>query len=71
MNEVQELYTEDRLCEFLHKHRSDALEKFVRGIVVDVLKYAGKANQNDDMTVLSLEYRGMDGKKGEHNEAVL
>jgi serine phosphatase RsbU (regulator of sigma subunit) len=30
------------------------VEKIVRGIVVDVLKFMGKVNQADDITLLAL-----------------
>ena len=58
MNELHELYTEERLTHYLENHTLDAIEKLVRGIVADVLKHMGKANQADDITLLALEYRG-------------
>ncbi len=58
MNPLQELYSESRLSEFLTKNKPDLLENLVRGIVVDILKYMGKANQTDDITLLALEYKG-------------
>ncbi len=63
MNEIQELYSEVRLVQYLEKHTPDALSKLIRGVIGDVLKYMGKASQTDDITVLSLEYRGMNGMK--------
>jgi sigma-B regulation protein RsbU (phosphoserine phosphatase) len=62
-DENQKLYMEERLMHYLETHRPDTLEKLVRGTIVDVLKYIGKATQADDITVLSLEYRGNDRKK--------
>lgn len=63
MNEMQELYNDDRLLAYLKKYTPDALSTLIRGVIGDVLKYIGKANQTDDITVLSLEYRGKDGMK--------
>ncbi len=58
MNERRELYKEERLLQYLGSHTPDVLEKLVRGIIVDLLKYIGRANQSDDITLLSLEYKG-------------
>ncbi len=58
MNEAQELYTEGRLVQYMEKHKSTGLENLVRGVVADVLKYMGKAMQSDDITLLSLEFKG-------------
>jgi sigma-B regulation protein RsbU (phosphoserine phosphatase) len=60
MNEAEELYNEGRLLQYLETHRPDDLSKLIRGVIGDVLKYIGKAGQTDDITVLALEYRGMD-----------
>ncbi|GAB5409826.1 MAG: SpoIIE family protein phosphatase [Balneolaceae bacterium] len=53
-----DMYEEPRLEEFLTKHGSDDIEKMVRSLVVDVLKFMGKADQSDDVTILALEYLG-------------
>lgn len=53
-----DMYEEPRLEEFLAKHGSDDIEKMVRSLVVDVLKFMGKADQSDDVTILALEYKG-------------
>lgn len=58
MNETREMYMEARLLQYLETHRPDGLDNLVRGVIVDVMKYMGKATQSDDITVLSLEYRG-------------
>lgn len=58
MNEMKDLYQEERLLQYLSRHTPDVLEKLVRGIIVDLLKYIGRANQSDDITLLSLEYKG-------------
>jgi len=61
MNESNNMYEEDRLVQYLEKHQIDNIDKLVRGIIVDVLKFMGKADQTDDITLLSLEYRGVNG----------
>jgi len=42
----------------LESHSTDSLKNVVRGVVVDVLKFIGKGIQTDDITLLSLEYKG-------------
>ncbi len=54
----ESMYEEPRLEEFLAKHHENDIQKLVRGLVVDVLKFMGKADQSDDITILSLEYKG-------------
>ncbi len=58
MNESEELYKEERLVKYLESHSTDSLKNVVRGVVVDVLKFIGKGIQTDDITLLSLEYKG-------------
>jgi len=53
-----DMYEEPRLETFLAKHANDDLNKLVRSLVVDVLKFMGKADQSDDITVLSVGYNG-------------
>lgn len=54
----ESMYEEPRLEEFLEKHHDKDIQKLVRGLVVDVLKFMGKADQSDDITILSLRYHG-------------
>ena len=58
MAENEDMYEEPRLEEFLAKHSQNHLNKLVRSLVVDVLKFMGKADQSDDITILALEYFG-------------
>ena len=58
MNESNDMYDEDRLVQYLKSHQKRDIDKLVKGIIVDVLKFMGKVNQSDDVTLLSLEYRG-------------
>ena len=58
MAENEDMYEEARLENFLDNHGRDDLNKLVRGLVVDVLKFMGKADQSDDITLMALEYFG-------------
>ena len=52
------MYEEPRLEAFLEKHSKDNNNKLVRSLIVDVLKFMGKADQSDDITILSVGYNG-------------
>jgi sigma-B regulation protein RsbU (phosphoserine phosphatase) len=56
--ENEEMYEEPRLEAFLAKHADNDVNKMVRSLVVDVLKFMGKADQSDDITILSVGYNG-------------
>tara|TARA_R110002124_G_scaffold97014_1_gene241779 strand:- start:7200 stop:8375 length:1176 start_codon:yes stop_codon:yes gene_type:complete len=56
--EDESMYEEPRLEAFLEKHMDNNTEKLVRSLLVDVLKFIGKANQSDDITILCVEYVG-------------
>ena len=58
MNESNDMYDENRLVQYLKSHQTGDIDKLVKGIIVDVLKFMGKVNQSDDVTLLSLEYCG-------------
>lgn len=51
-----DMYEEPRLEKFLANHAEDDLNKMVRSLVVDILKFMGKADQSDDITILTVEY---------------
>lgn len=53
-----DMYEEPRLEAFLTKHAQDDTTKLVRSLIVDVLKFMGKVDQSDDITVLSVGYNG-------------
>ena len=63
MNESNDMYDENRLVQYLKSHQTGDIDKLVKGIIVDVLKFMGKVNQSDDVTLLSLEYRGTGTEK--------
>lgn len=56
--EDEVMYEEPRLEAFLAKHSSDDIHKLVRSLVVDVLKFMGREDQSDDITMLAVEYHG-------------
>ena len=58
MNESNDMYDENRLVQYLKSHQTGDIDKLVKGIIVDVLKFMGKVNQSDAVTLLSLEYCG-------------
>ncbi len=58
MDSAENMYEEDRLQRFLESYKPDNVNNLVRGILVDVLSHVGKADQSDDVTVLSMEYSG-------------
>jgi sigma-B regulation protein RsbU (phosphoserine phosphatase) len=58
MNEDEEMYEDPRLEEFLTNRSRDDSNKVVRSLIVDVLKFMNKADQSDDITVLSVGYEG-------------
>lgn len=56
--EDESMYEEPRLEAYLENHHTYTNEQLVKGLIVDVLKFTGKAEQSDDITVLSLGYNG-------------
>ncbi len=60
MNEMEKMYDEERLVKYLENHCPENIDKLVKGIIVDVLKFMGKGSQTDDITLLSLEYCGVE-----------
>ena len=58
MNEDGNMYEEPRLESFLQKRADNEPNKLVRNVIVDVLKFMNKADQSDDITVMSVGYNG-------------
>lgn len=56
--ENEEMYEEPRLEKFLASHFENDIVKLVRSSIVDVLKFIGKNDQSDDITVLAVGYNG-------------
>ena len=48
------MYGEDRLKEYLNEHKDESLKEILLGVKADVDRFAGKAEQFDDITMLSV-----------------
>lgn len=59
MNERDELYSEERLLEFLGEIGSKSPEKTVEAVMENVLTFAGKAPQADDITMMMVRFSGV------------
>lgn len=59
MTAGQEMFTDCRLQKFLETYRPNHVTNLVQGVIVEVLRHMGKAEQSDDITVVSLEYKGV------------
>lgn len=52
------LYGEDRLQKYLNKAKKDSLEDVLKGVKKDIDQFIDGADQFDDITMLTIEYRG-------------
>ena len=57
-NETSDFFDEERVITYLKKNGSRPLDSQVKGLFLEVLKFAGSATQSDDITVLSVRYNG-------------
>ena len=64
-NPDKQLYGEDRLQEFLNAHQEDALQEVLERLKADIDAFAGEAEQFDDITMVTLQYKGSDKKMTE------
>ena len=55
-NTAKELFSEDRLIEFLEKQIHEAPTGLVNGMMSEIDKHAAGAEQSDDITMLCLRY---------------
>ncbi len=53
-------FEEERIVEFLRRSSHKGLSNQVKGLFLEVMKFAGAAPQSDDITVLSAAYHGND-----------
>lgn len=53
MNEKSEEYTDDRFYAFVKEHSQDTSETFVAGLLADLNRHKGKAEQHDDITIVT------------------
>jgi phosphoserine phosphatase RsbU/P len=58
MDSRERLYSDQRLAEFLARHRGSSPRQITDDLVSDVEHFAGGAPQSDDITVLALLYLG-------------
>ncbi|MGN0171738.1 MAG: SpoIIE family protein phosphatase [Acutalibacteraceae bacterium] len=54
----QQLYGETRLIRYINANRSLSASELLRGLKEDIDRFAGKAPQFDDITMLLLDYNG-------------
>tara|TARA_R100001143_G_scaffold63597_1_gene73270 strand:+ start:11662 stop:12840 length:1179 start_codon:yes stop_codon:yes gene_type:complete len=57
-NESSDFFDEERVISYLKKNGPRALDSQVKGLFLEVMKFAGSATQSDDITVLSVRYNG-------------
>ncbi len=53
MNSKNEEYTDERFCKFIKKHSALSSEEFVKALLADLGAHKGKAEQHDDITVVT------------------
>jgi len=58
MNEADEEYSYERLEDYLKENSTGSITDMVNKNLESVKKFAGKAPQSDDITVLALRYLG-------------
>lgn len=57
-NTAAEMYEEERVIRFLEAHSGEKTDQLVNDLFAEVQAFAGEAPQSDDITVLSVQYRG-------------
>jgi len=55
MNNTRQLYSEEKLIEFIKKHRKLSAKDMLSMIVKDVRKFTEGYPQNDDMTIVIIK----------------
>jgi sigma-B regulation protein RsbU (phosphoserine phosphatase) len=58
MNEQQDLYTDERLLEFLDTTDAAQPEPVIDAVNSSIHSFAGTAEQSDDITMLAMKYKG-------------
>src|SRR5262249_2892714 len=61
MNPSETLYSDERLAQFLARHRASSPRQIIGDLVSDVRNFADGAPQSDDITGLALLYFGTTG----------
>ena len=57
-NSSKEMYQSERLIETLNKNSNGSVDKIIMAVKSDIDDFVGDAMQFDDITMLSVEYRG-------------
>lgn len=57
-NDSGDFFDEERVIEYLKKSADKKLNPLVKGLFLEVMKFAGTAPQSDDITVLTTRYEG-------------
>jgi sigma-B regulation protein RsbU (phosphoserine phosphatase) len=58
-NEEEQLFSEDRLEALLPSESFDSAESIITGTIEEVNRFAGEAEQSDDVTLLAVQYLGL------------
>jgi len=53
-----EEYSDARLLESIARHRGKAPQDLIAALLADVKAFAGEATQNDDLTLVTVQYSG-------------
>lgn len=61
-NENDAFFDEERVVSYLERDPSKPLESQVKGLFLEVMKFTGPAVQSDDITVLSVRYKGAENQ---------
>ncbi|MFW6324260.1 MAG: SpoIIE family protein phosphatase, partial [Desulfovibrionales bacterium] len=61
MNDSKEIYSDERLLKFMHDIHGRNPEENVQQVMHSVKEYAGDTPQSDDITLLSILYKGSTG----------
>ncbi|MFO7846313.1 MAG: SpoIIE family protein phosphatase [Balneolaceae bacterium] len=56
-SETDTFFDEERVIQFLENHPGRSTNNLVKGLFLDVMKFTGAAEQSDDITVLSVQYK--------------
>ena len=63
IDEANGFYGEDRLCRVLDRTEADDAQSLCEAVQEDLRAFMGSADQFDDITMLSLRYRGVENRR--------
>lgn len=58
MDHEDKLYSNDRLIRTLEMEKADSAQEYVENIILSVREFVGAVAQSDDITVLTLTFKG-------------